>query len=256
MMLRWGPEPESVRYRFLVAALLLLASRRADAIRPFITDDARVVGRGLIQLETWVFVDRTGVQHWIFPAFGPTDFLELTVGVVHGVGLELEPTRYALAAPLFQAKVLARPHVPNSWPGLAFAGGAFAPFGLGQFRLTNWAGFGYLSLTESLFSQERLLIHANLGFALVQEGAAGLRGAVTGGVGTQVRVVRGLHFVGEVVYGDPYRAGGGAAFQTGFRYILNDYIQIDTTVGYGLSGEERAPLWGSAGLRLVSSPLW
>lgn len=243
-------------HRLLVVALLLLASPRADAIRPFITDDARVVGRRLIQLETWLFVDRNGIQHWLFPAFGPTDFLELTVGAVHGVGLEAEPTRYALAAPLLQAKLLARAAIPNSLPGLAFAVGAFAPFGLGQFRLSSWTGFGYLALTESLFSRERLLIHANLGFALVRNGDARLRGAVTGGVGAQVRVVRGLHFVGEVVYGDPYRAGGGAAFQTGFRYILNDHVQIDTTVGYGLSGPERAPLWGSAGLRVVSSPLW
>jgi hypothetical protein len=56
----------------------------AHAIRPFITDDARVVGAHLLQLETWVQADAEQLQHWVLPAFGPTERIELTLGAVHG----------------------------------------------------------------------------------------------------------------------------------------------------------------------------
>lgn len=46
-----------------VLGFFLLMGRSAHAIRPFITDDARVVGRATPQLETWVFGDRAGLQH-------------------------------------------------------------------------------------------------------------------------------------------------------------------------------------------------
>jgi hypothetical protein len=63
--------------------LAALAPRPARAIRPFVTDDARVVGGKLLQLETWVLVDRLVLEHNALVAVGPTDWLELTAGLLH-----------------------------------------------------------------------------------------------------------------------------------------------------------------------------
>ncbi|QEK50772.1 hypothetical protein FYC62_03125 [Pedobacter aquae] len=42
-----------------------ITSTKEVLVRPFITDDARVVGERLAQLETWVRFDKEAGQHWI-----------------------------------------------------------------------------------------------------------------------------------------------------------------------------------------------
>ena len=64
----------------LVALALVLAAPPAAAVRPFITDDARVVGGRTLQLETWVRADREAFQHWVLVGFGPVGPVELTLG--------------------------------------------------------------------------------------------------------------------------------------------------------------------------------
>lgn len=236
-----------------VAGIVVTWAGEARAIRPFITDDARVVGARLLQLETWVVADRGRFEHWAVPAFGPTDYIELTVGAVHGASYERgAPSRYGMAGPLLQAKLLLHAAKMNGWPGLALAGGMIPGLGFGGFE-TPMSGFLYVAVTMSIGERERLLIHANLGVHVddvVTNPVAGL--------GAQVRTVRGLHAVGEIVYGDPYAGDTGAVVQGGFRYIFNDHVQLDGTAGVGIAhphGTPRPP-WGSLGLRLVSSPLW
>jgi hypothetical protein len=68
-----------MRRACVVLALVGLAAP-ARAIRPFITDDARVVGARTLQLENWVVASGHAFEHWAVPAFGPTDYIELTVG--------------------------------------------------------------------------------------------------------------------------------------------------------------------------------
>jgi hypothetical protein len=62
-----------------------LAERPALGVRPFITDDERVVGRRQVQMETWARGDRHAFQHWALTSYGPIEPLELTIGTVHGV---------------------------------------------------------------------------------------------------------------------------------------------------------------------------
>jgi hypothetical protein len=223
----------------------------AHAIRPFITDDARVVGAHLLQLETWMQVDSTQAQHWVLPAFGPTDHIELTLGAVHGASYSDGPARYAIAGPLVQGKLLVREAHRNGAPGVALAAGYVSPAGRGGFETAQGAGFLYLALTESIGEHERLLVHANVGLSV-----GGHWMTATGGIGAQVRVIRGFHLVGEVVHGDAYAGDTGGAVQGGFRYIFNDRIQMDGTAGVGIWGDERRPPWGSLGLRVVSGRLW
>jgi hypothetical protein len=240
----------------LVMLLCVAFAPRVWAIRPFITDDARVVGRRLLQLETWAQVDESTFQHWVLPAFGPTDQIELTVGAVHGAVYGREPVEYAINGPLLQMKILLYPAQPNRWPGVALAGGALLPFGRGGFEPPRASGFVYVAFTESLFSQERLLVHANIGVSLPTQADGAVAAAMTAGLGAQLRLIWGLHAVAEIVHGDAYTGSLTGAFQSGFRYIFSDHVQLDMTAGAGLWGDPRRPPWASIGIRLVSSPLW
>jgi len=231
----------AVLSRFSLGAALVLVSQPASAIRPFVTDDARVVGQGYAQLESWVLVNRLALEHSNLFALGPTDWLEVTAGFVHG-GVYHGPDRgYSFTGPILQAKALLLPAENNGLPGLAVAGGALAPYGGGPLTPPGWGGFGYLALTESL-NEEAILIHANVGFALGdprasgsgigEPAAGGFHGTITLGLGTQIRVAGGLHGMAEIYYGDPYDASFTfPASQVGARYIFGDHVQMDREAG-------------------------
>jgi hypothetical protein len=257
---------------YFLAAGVCITSTKAGAIRPFVTDDARVVGDRLAQLETWLLLDRLALEHNLLAALGPTEWLEVTLGMVHG-GLHSGLERaYSLTGPIVQAKALLLSAESNGRPGVAIAAGTLPPGGFGPFKADGWGAFGYLALTESLF-EESLLIHANLGFAIGYEFLSEVernRGEkhrldtlVTTGLGVQVRLVAGLHGVAEVYYGDPYDSRASyPAMQTGLRYIFGDHVQMDGTFGTTLAsidspdGREQLEHWGSLGVRLVSHELW
>jgi hypothetical protein len=239
--------------------LVVVTATPALAIRPFITDDARVVGNHLVQLESWVQLEDGVLQNWVLPALGPTDWLEFTVGFVHGPvhyhhgDLDgPQPSGWGIGGPLVQAKVLLRPVEAWQPPGVAAVLGSLLPFGNGGFRSPP-GFFIYAALTQNLGERERVLIHLNLGMSTLMEGqgSAGL----LAGLGTQIRLFAGLHLILETVYGDAYTNIDAFALQGGFRYIINDHIQLDASTGIGVAGEPR-PFWFTAGLRLVSWELW
>lgn len=234
---------------FNLVCLFLIAAPSVLAVRPFITDDARVVGRRQAQLETWMRGDRGALQHWALVSYGPIAPLELTIGTVHGATYE-HGTDYSLAGPLIQAKYLVRKPKTASWPGVAVSAGVFAPVGYGAFQPHGWDTFGYVALTESLLEGDRILLHGNAGFVNSQGDQK-----PTWGIGSQVRIHGGFHAVGEVFSGDPYAESSGVAVQAGFRHFISEYIQIDATVGKGMSGQPRLPIWATVGLRLVTPPL-
>lgn len=239
------------------AGASVCTASQASAVRPFITDDARVVGDRAAQLETWVRGDRESLQHWIAAGVGPVAPLEVTLGGVYG----REDEHFAYALPLVQFKALALETVPGAgWPGLAFVAGGFGPAGPhsgGHLRPDNWDTFGYAALTESPLPEDALLLHQNVGVFVGKAAAEGRKGGATWGVGMQARVWGGLHFVGEVFSGDPYAAAPGGAAQAGVRYFVSSVVQVDTTFGSGVWGESLLPVWGTLGLRLASAPhLW
>jgi hypothetical protein len=247
----------------LVASLLL--SQNARAIRPFVTDDARVVGHKLAQLETWLFFEESALQHNALAAIGPTNWLELTAGWQHGRIHSGANRGYSITGPIIQGKALLLPAVDDGPPGFAVAAGVLPPFGHGEFVPPGWSAFGYAATTESLFD-EALLLHANLGLALgkredARGEADGTQAVLTAGFGAQARLLAGLHAVGEIYHGDPYDSEFTfIATQMGARYIFSDHVQIDGTFGTtitGLSSEnEESARWGTLGLRLVTGELW
>lgn len=222
-------------------------------IRPFITDDARVVGRRLAQMESWLRFDREAGQHWTLFAYGPTKKLELTMGGV--MGYERDPetrrTAFSYALPLAQAKFLFNEYRPNRAPGFGAVIGTFIPGGRGSFRPAGYGTFGYLIVTQSLGENDRVLLHGNLGGNYLHIDGSN-QFINTWGVGTQIRAHGGMNLVGEVFSGDPYIPGTGMAYQVGYRYIFSELVQIDMTVGNGIAGENRMPFWFSAGVRLVT----
>lgn len=247
----------------LGVALVLLAAP-AGAVRPFITDDARVVGKHQMQVESWVRYDMHSLQHWIVPAVGPIAPLEVTLGAVHGIAIDPD-RKYSFAAPLLQAKFLIHPAHPNDIPGLAIIGGTFLPFGFGGFESPP-SGFVYAAVTEVLGEDDDILIHANIGFAgaQLQRPAANNprelekheRYRSTWGVATQIHLYRAANLAAEVFSGDPYAEVGGGACQGGIRWVLSPNIQLDTSGGGGIYGTPRMPIWGSVGFRMVSGKLW
>ena len=226
--------------------------RPAYAVRPFVTDDARVVGEHMGQMETSVRYSRDSFSNLSLVTLGPTKNSEITAGFVGGFPLDTESNRsFSLTGPLIQFKYLLWEAKPNSYPGFAMSAGASPPWGKGEFRPEQWSGFVYAAMTESLFDQERVLIHANFGMSTSSEVTVG-----TWGLGTQIRMIGGLHAVMEIFCNDPYAGKSGGAYQAGFRHILNDHIQLDLTGGSGLFGSDRINSFVGMGIRIVSDKLW
>ena len=234
-----------------VVALGFLSPPPALAVRPFVTDDAAVVGKNLLLLETSLRRDKERLQNLTILSYGPTEELELAVGFTNGVFLEGDNSwKYSVAGPLAQAKFLLTEGKSNGYPGVALVVGAGAPYGSNDFGNPSWSEFVYLAFTESLGEKERILIHANIGINNSKPDDA-WKYATTWGIGTQIRLFGGLHYVGEIYHGDPYAGDAGGAFQTGIRYFVSELIQIDATGGSGLWGDNRPEPFFGCGVRVV-----
>jgi hypothetical protein len=239
-------------YSALLLVLVFVLPQRAFGVRPFITDDARVVGDHMVQIETSVRYDQDVFANLNLIAFGPTAKSEFTLGFTNGFALDKESNRsYSAAGPLMQFKYLFWEAKPNSYPGLAIAMGAAPPWGKSDFKPERWSEFVYLAATESLFDNERVLIHADIGIATTNPASV-----ATWGLGTQIRMIGGLNAVLEVFYNDPYAGKTGGAYQIGFRHIISDSVQVDMTMGSGIFGSQQINSFAGMGLRIVSDKLW
>lgn len=234
-------------------------------VRPFITDDARVVGPGLSQVEAWSRSDLETSQFWLLGATGPSSWLELTVGGVIGVERDAvaakDPAagRLTYALPLLQGKALLQPYEPGRGPGVAMVAGTFLPQGRGFLKLPGYGTFAFAIATQALTSTWRPterapdppLLHVNVGVNRLWLGETDDETVATWGVGTQFHVAAGAHIVAELFSGDPYVPGSGTAWQAGVRQFLNERLQLDATFGRGVGGRNPLPLWWSAGVRVV-----
>lgn len=223
-------------------------------VRPFITDDSRVVGERLGQLETWCRADELDFQQWLIFAYGPNDRLEISAGGVLGVeygSQEGARSTFSYALPLLQAKYLIRPYGHREWPGLGIVAGTFLPFGKGVLKAPGYGAFSFATVSQCFGEREDLLLHLNLGLNYLYIGQKHelLR---TWGFGVQARTLGGFHLVGEIFSGDPYVPGSATSWQLGFRHFFSDLLQIDATIGKGFAGENPLPTWFSAGGRIVT----
>jgi hypothetical protein len=243
---------------WLVALLLTFCTPHpAMAVRPFVTDDAAVVGAKLLLVETSLRLDKTRLQNLNLLAYGPTDKLELTVGFIDGFLSEAEDAtgKFSIAGPLAQAKYLFKEPTPNGLPGIAAVVGFNTPYGTNNFGNASWGEFAYLAVTESLGEKDRVMIHGNIGAAYGKPDDT-WKTITTWGIGTQIRLIDGLHAVAEIFSGDPYSQASGRAFQVGFRHFISRWVQIDATVGSGLRGSPEIDTWAGCGLRMIFDAPW
>jgi hypothetical protein len=236
-----------------VAALLFC--REAGAVRPFVTDDARIVDVGQIETENWVELTRLGgVWHpGIHMMGGATlnEWLELIAG--GGVGLE-SGRRLSVANPVIQPKLLLWRADEDGFPGLALALGVTLPAGQGYLYDEATGYYAIAPVTSRLF-EDRLQLHVNLG---VVGATSEVESAAKPywGVGAEIEVLRDLpHVVVEAYAGDPFEALGPAwAVQYGLRWIASDYFNMDLT--FGLQPDQTPAFdgleaWGQLGVRFL-----
>ncbi len=232
-------------------------------MRPFVTDDARIIERGQLELEMWPELTLQGGS--LYPGFhmmggvSVTEWLEIIVG--GGVGWHDGLT---VANPVIQPKFLLWRAEEDGIPGLALATGVTLPVGQGEMFDAATGFFGVALLTSRLFN-DFLMLHVNGGFTAAAarssasaDGEAFFRARPYWGVGFDAGVVhQDFRLIGEAYAGDPFEAlGARYAFQWGGRWLASDTLNLDLTFGAQPQSDafgERGPFeyWAQIGVRLL-----
>lgn len=237
----------------LVGACLFLCAGDAFAGRPLITDDAGVVGRGVLQLEAWLRFEEEIIHQWTVAAVGALGPLELSAGIAAGIAAAdgWEPR---VAGAIAQVKTLVIEPTPGGAPGIAGAFGLLPPAGTGSFVLDEWHTYAYAALTELPFANERMAIHVNLGVAM----ASGETFEVGPywALGTSVAIVEGLDVMAEVFSAEPAHDARIGATHVGLIAAFNEHVQLDGTFGGVVWGDDEPAVFATAGVKLASSELW
>ena len=239
----------------ILAAATVLFLPQVRAVRPFITDDGAIIGFRRMEIANWMLIDKYSGQLWHSANIGLHERVELTLAMFWGYDKSYDDSRARMSftAPLIQTKFLIHEYVPNGLPGITLAVGSDLPFGKGAFVPGGYGAFAFTSVTQCIGEEENVLIHANLGGTYLREDGRNCKG-FTWGIGTQVKVYKGLHFAGEFISGDPYVHNSGIGYQLGIRQFISDKLQVDCAFGNGIGGGvNKMPLWVSCGLRYVLS---
>ena len=264
----------------LRCALIFLAScavhfypEDALAVRPFVTDDARIVYKGQLVTETY---GGTTIAKGEKPAFeartleglGITDRFELTAG---GFGFTYQDNHTRPLDLLIQPKYVLHSSL-GAIPSLSVAAATLFPLSGNR---QHWDGYVMAHVSWFLFTPDaetdpydnNLAIHLNLGAKSRYDAGPGtFQSKLYWAAGFEVitPVTREVRFLGEIFNGDPFSFEEKfPAFQTGFRWYKNPMVQIDL-VFRGLrngsletqapTGAEFAPGWNytiQAGLRVL-----
>jgi hypothetical protein len=227
--------PAAFALQALLLGLLAGLPAPAQAARPMVTDDARVVDPQSCQMESWVRREHGRTELWALPGCNATGNLELTVGGA----LRNEGSTH-LSARVLQGKTLLRPLQTNDW-GWGLVVGTVQELHAGNGR--EW--YAYAPISRSL-ADDRLVLHLNLGWAREQGSSAG---RASWGLGSETQLGTRSWLVAEA-FG---RGSETPQLQLGVRYwLVPERVQIDTTYGNRADGGQR---WLSIGLRLLS-PAW
>jgi hypothetical protein len=233
------------------------------AVRPFITDDARVTPLRTFLTESSVRLDSSRYQNLNLFALGVTSKLEATIGFTDGVLVKDDGNQswqMSAAGPLVQIKYLFNEQKGvNGFPAVGIAAGIAPPWGLGakNFAPDSWSEFAFLMVSKTFSAHpERLNLHVNIGGTNNHRGD-GMGQDFTWGVGLQYLLYRDIVFgVTEIVSGDPYGVSKGAIYQVGLRFFLSDQMQLDVSYGAGLYGNPLPGGFFGFGLRFLTDPLW
>jgi hypothetical protein len=220
------------RLFWLITALALQALP-ALAVRPFVTDDARIIDQGQFTSEMWWESAWANGSHQpsvhLLAGVSVTQWLELTVAGSMDI---TERLGQDISNPVVQVKTLLLAAQDEGRPGLALSLGYVPYWGRGEAQTAGQSAYALLLVTQR-FNHDRTLLHLN----------AGVTPSWTEGAGQRVRPYAGLgieqalwHFdwrgVAEVFTGDPFDpARSGFAAQAGLRWLKSDLWNFDLIFG-------------------------
>lgn len=225
----------------LIPALLgTAAAMPADAARPMITDDARIVDPKACQVESWVKRNPDSTEFWAIPACNPTGNLELTFGGA----LTREHGETLFTDNVLQGKTIFRALEPNGWGAGLAVGMLRHPH---REAASGWGDPYFYVPVSVAFRGDQWVVHVNAG-AIRQRAEDRTLG--TWGLGNEIRLRPDLYFIPEVFGNDR----GRPFYQVGLRkWIVPDRVQVDATFGNRFTSES-GERWMSIGLRLLSPP--
>jgi hypothetical protein len=221
----------------------------AQAARPMVTDDARIVDDRSCQLESWVRLPRdSGAELWALPGCNPLGSFELTLGGAHAWSGNVWSASDGPPAPagwrtVAQVKTLFRKLETNDWGwGLALGTLGVRPDNAGSDRFSYF----YVPVSWS-FADDRVVVHLNGGGNYRHDSTG--RVDATWGLGTEVLLTPRTYLIAEV-YGQQRET---SSLQVGVRHwVVKDRVQIDATLGGHFDGSFSRTSWISLGLRLLS----
>lgn len=219
------------RYVLILTALFIVEN--TWAVRPFVTDDARIVDQGQLTAEFWVdesVGDRNFTPDLNFLAgTSPTQWLE--VSTASGLGLH---GRFGkdVTNPVFQSKILLFRTQVDGPPGLALSLGHVPNVGAGESKVDGSSTYLLALISRRLFDDE-LLIHLNLGGTRSWVEPHGTETMPFWGIGSEFSLWafewRG---VVEAFSGDPFNPiRTDIAAQAGLRWLQSDLLNFDVIAG-------------------------
>ncbi|MCL1824334.1 MAG: hypothetical protein FWG26_00030 [Betaproteobacteria bacterium] len=216
----------------------LFVSQAAYAVRPFITDDARIVDHKACQSEMAIQSERDKTEYRVLPSCNLTGNLELTFG---GARSKYDDGGTRTTDVVIQGKTLFKSLETNGWGWGLTVGNSRKPE-VHRKAIANY----YVNVPVSFsFRDDRVVLHANLGGLREKEFD---RHRMTWGIASDIQLGERTWMIAET-FG---QNRGRPLYQTGFRYaLIPNHVEIDIAYGnrFGSNTKER---WFVAGLRLVS----
>jgi hypothetical protein len=224
----------SIPQLFLGITLSLLALP-AFAVRPFVTDDARIIDAGQVEIESWVETTRADQQWDPAPGFNfiggvsVNQWLEILAG--SGLGNSRNGGS-SVGNPVLQGKLLLKKAEVNGSAGHALSIGK--TFNRGHGAMHDDGGvLAAIGMTSFRLKDDDIQIHLNYGWRQDNERGFSKRTRPYWGIGADVQTpIEHIRYVAEVFAGDPLVLNAPRhAVQTGLRWMKTDYIQMDLTFG-------------------------
>lgn len=257
----------------LLSFSLYVCVPEALAVRPFVTDDARIVYKGQLVSESYGGItmaegEKPAIEARALQGLGITDRLELTAG---GFGFTYHDHQARPLDMLIQPKYVIHSSL-GMIPSLSVAAATLFPLSGNR---QQWDGYAMAHLSWFLFTPDpdtdpydnNLAIHFNLGTkSRYDAGPATFQSKLYWAAGFEVvtPVTREVRFLGEVFNGDPFSFEEEfPAYQAGLRWYKSSMVQLDMVVRgirrgsqetEALTGAEFSPGWNytiQVGLRML-----
>ena len=261
-----GKANHSVRLRIYCIVLssisvLFMAKGLAWAVRPFVTDDARIVYKGQVETESFAGIsmssgDKPTIEARALQGASFTDRFELIGG---GFGFTYYDNQARPLDMLIQPKYLVYRSF-GAIPSVSVAAASLFPLSGNR---QQWDSYAMAHISWFLFTPQEssdpydndLAIHINIGTkSQYDAGPATYRSKVYWAAGFEViTFTREVRFLGEVFNGDPFAYETEfPAYQTGFRWYKTPYVQMDLVFRGARNGSEETRLSAGVG----SGPGW